>query len=88
MTNRQAWTWVEIPVAGLGWVVADPTPDAVIGLAAPPPEAVQATPTTLPPPQANAVPRSEITGGHAVAKPATVKVPKSHPLPWCGSVSS
>ena len=26
VTNRQAWTWVEVPVAGLGWVVADPTP--------------------------------------------------------------
>jgi hypothetical protein len=27
ITNRQAWAWVEVPVAGLGWVVVDPTPD-------------------------------------------------------------
>ena len=82
VTNRQAWTWVEVPVAGVGWVVADPTPDAVTGLAPPRPESVQATATTLAPPQANAVPRNEIAGGHAVAKRATVKVPKSHPVPW------
>jgi hypothetical protein len=82
VTDRQAWTWVEIPVSGLGWVVVDPTPDAETGLTTTPPEQVQATPTTVKPPQANAVPRNEITGGHAVAKPATVKIPKSHRLPW------
>jgi TgpA N-terminal domain/Transglutaminase-like superfamily len=81
VTDRQAWTWVEIPVSGLGWVVVDPTPDAETGLSGPPPQQVQATPTTVKPPQANAVPRNEIAGGHAVAKPATVKIPKSHSLP-------
>jgi len=82
VTNRQAWTWVEIPVAGLGWVVADPTPDTVTGAAVPPPESVQATATTLPPPQANAVPVGQITGGHALAKRADVKLPKVHHLAW------
>jgi hypothetical protein len=72
VTNRQAWTWVEIPVAGIGWVVADPTPDGVIGPGTSPPAPVQATPTTLPPTPANAVPRNEISGAHAVARPATV----------------
>jgi hypothetical protein len=81
VTNRQAWTWVEIPVAGMGWLVADPTPDGVIGIGAPPPEAVQVTPTTVRPHQANAVPRSEITGRHAVAKPAAVRLPAHHSLP-------
>lgn len=81
VTNRQAWTWAEVPVAGLGWLVVDPTPDAVVGLGSPPPQAVQVTPTTMPPDQANAVPRSEITGSHAVAKPALVRVPADHPPP-------
>jgi hypothetical protein len=81
LTNRQAWTWVEIPVAGMGWLVADPTPDAVVGIGAPPPQAVQTTPTTVRPIQANAVPRSEITGTHALAKPASVPVPADHRLP-------
>lgn len=70
--NRQAWTWVEIPVSGMGWVVADPTPDAVTGVAAPPPEQAQAAPTTLPVNKANAVPNNSTTGGHAIAKPAHI----------------
>ncbi len=82
VTNRQAWAWVEIPVAGLGWVVADPTPDAVTGLLKAPPEGVQTSASTVPPAQANAVPRADSTGGHALAKPAPIKVPKSHPVPW------
>jgi hypothetical protein len=81
VTNRQAWTWVEIPVAGMGWLVADPTPDAVVGIGSSPPEAVRTAPTTVPPNRANAVPRSEITGRHAVARPALVRVPANHSLP-------
>jgi hypothetical protein len=81
VTSRQAWTWVEIPVAGLGWVVADPTPNAVVGVGSPPPETGVATPTTVPN-RANAVPRSDIAGGHAVAKPVPVKLPNSQSLPW------
>jgi hypothetical protein len=81
VTSRQAWTWVEIPVAGLGWVVADPTPNTVVGVGSPPPETGVAAPTTVPN-RANAVPRSDIAGGHAVAKPVPVKVPNSQSLPW------
>ena len=87
VTNRQAWTWAEIPVAGLGWVVVDPTPDATTAVSAPPPEQVQAPPATLAPRQANAVPKSEITGGHPLAPPATVKVPGHHHSPeWLAAL--
>jgi len=82
ISNRQAWTWVEIPVAGLGWVVADPTPDALTAESVPPPEAVQTSATTLPPPEANAVPLGEINGGHAHAKPVFIPSPKSHHAAW------
>jgi hypothetical protein len=78
VTNRSAWTWVEIPVVGGGWVVADPAPDTPTAASAPPPLRVQVTPTTMAPPQANAVPRSEIAGAHALAKPAHINVPRSH----------
>jgi hypothetical protein len=81
LTNRQAWTWVEVPVSGLGWVVADPTPDARTAQVVKPPEPVQATPSTLPPLQANAVPLNQFAGGHAVAKPAPIALPHSHHLP-------
>lgn len=75
--NRQAWTWVEVAVSGMGWVVADPTSDAVTGVAAPPPEQAQAAPTTLPVNKANAVPNNSTTGGHAIAKPA--HIPRTSP---------
>ena len=80
VTNRQAWAWVEIPIAGVGWVVADPTPDATTALATPP--TVSESPaTTLPPRQANAVPRNEISGGHPLARPSTLRIPRSYHLP-------
>ncbi len=80
VTNRQAWAWVEIPVAGIGWVVADPTPDSTSALAAPPPETASPA-TTLPPRQANAVPRNELSGGHPLARPSNVRVPHAYHMP-------
>lgn len=73
VSGRQAWTWVELPLAGMGWVVADPTPLLTAVAGAPPPEQVQASPTTLPAPRANAVPRNQAGGGHAIARPVTVR---------------
>ena len=73
VSDSEAWTWVEVPVSGMGWVVADPTPTGTTGLSSPPPEQVQATPTTLPAPTANAVPRNQALGGHAVAKPVKIR---------------
>jgi Transglutaminase-like superfamily len=80
LTNRQAWAWVEIPVSGIGWVVADPTPDTTSALAAPPPE-TESPATTLPPRQANAVPRSELSGGHPLARPSTIGGPHPYHMP-------
>lgn len=45
-----AWTWAEIPVAGHGWVVADPTPDRTGAAAPPPPPAVGTRPSPTPTP--------------------------------------
>ena len=81
VTNRQAWAWVEIPVAGVGWVVADPTPDGTTAAAAPPPESVQAPSTTVPPRPASAVPRNQSTGGHALAPRARFHLAGHHSLP-------
>ena len=72
VTNRDAWTWAEVPVLGFGWVVADPTPvDAATGVATPVVSGAQSAPTTQPPPQANAVPSGGL-GGHALAPPAAL----------------
>ena len=36
LTDRDTWTWVEIPVEGAGWVIVDPTPAATTTAASPP----------------------------------------------------
>ena len=73
VNNHQAWTWLEIPVSGMGWVVTDPTPDTITAEAVPPPEQAQAVPTTLAPNKANAVPKNAAAGGHAIAKPVPLR---------------
>jgi TgpA N-terminal domain/Transglutaminase-like superfamily len=75
LTDRDTWTWVEVPVVGVGWVIVDPTPAATTTAASPPPEQVRATPTTVPR-QATALPGN--SAAHAIAKPSPV--PKSPPL--------
>ena len=78
-TNRQAWTWVEIPVAGLGWVVVDPTPTATTTVPIPPAQA-QASPTTsTTAPAQNALPPSPgVT--RAVAPPVNIPLHRRHGL--------
>ena len=67
MTGRQVWTWVEIPVVGLGWVVVDPTPDATTSLSAPPPDAAQAAPPPLRPPGPDVLGTPASSGSHPLA---------------------
>lgn len=67
VTNRDAWTWDEVAIAGLGWVVVDPTPGATTTATTPPPEQVSAPATTVAPRRADAMPRNGVTGAHALA---------------------
>ncbi len=85
LDNSHAWAWVEVPVAGIGWVVADPTPDVATGAAQLPPESVRTSPTTVPRPNTNAAPRLS-TAGHAVAARTHVPFP-GPPVPaWLVAV--
>lgn len=78
-TDRQAWTWAQLPVAGVGWVDVDPTPDLTSAQTAPPPVGAALTPpTTVAPPEA--VPNN-LPGGHAVAPPVHVRIPHHPPPP-------
>lgn len=76
VTNRDAFTWAEIPVAGVGWVVADPTPATAVAAPPLPKEQAHAVPPAAQPPhRANAVPEKQMNGGHAIAKPVHIKIP-------------
>ncbi|HEX4220633.1 MAG TPA: transglutaminaseTgpA domain-containing protein [Acidimicrobiales bacterium] len=70
LTDAEAWTWVEVPVSGVGWVVVDPTPTAA---GTPPTENLSSstTSTTAPPP-ANAKTNAG-TNGHALAPRVNVR---------------
>jgi hypothetical protein len=69
VTSNDAWTWVEVPVVGLGWVVVDPTPDAGTSVTAPPPVPAQPAVKTLPPRGADALGRPGLSGAHPLARP-------------------
>ena len=72
VTTADAWSWVEIPIRGRGWVVLDPSPGK--GSARQTPSSTGAHPTTRPsssPPQ-NALITHSNHGGHAVAPKGNV----------------
>ncbi len=87
LNSSELWTWVEIPVVGKGWLVADPTPTAATAAASPPPEPAQTVPTTVASPGAVAEPSPATGEQHAVAPPAPAPAPaKRGPVDWALSV--
>ncbi|HKC27121.1 MAG TPA: transglutaminase domain-containing protein, partial [Jatrophihabitans sp.] len=70
VTTAQAWTWVEVPVRGLGWVVLDPSPNTYAGNRPTQNGPPLTTPTPSPTPSQNAQLTHSNTGGHAVAPPS------------------
>jgi hypothetical protein len=68
--TSDAWTWVEIPVRGSGWVVLDPSPGTYSGQA--PQQSAGSTPsqTPSPSPSQNAL-LTHSNNGHAVAPKST-----------------
>jgi hypothetical protein len=79
LTDRDAWTWDEIPVLGYGWVVVDATPLASTTDISAPPEQVKARVPSKPG-QATAVPGS--SGGHAIAKHVRVTAAPPQGIDW------
>ena len=79
LTNRDAWTWDEIPVVGYGWVVVDPTPVLTTADPSAPPEQVKASVPTKPK-QASALPGKG--AAHAIAKPVKVKLKQHLQVNW------
>jgi hypothetical protein len=67
----EAWTWVEIPVRGMGWVVLDPAPSTYSNQAPKPTPGTTRSPSSSPTPSQNALVTRSNTGGHAVAGPSS-----------------
>jgi transglutaminase-like putative cysteine protease len=78
VTPEQAWTWVEVPVEGAGWVVLDPTP-LETGEAEEETFATTSTTSTTTPASANVVP--DPAGGNAIADPVDIEEPVAD-RPW------
>ena len=71
VTSADAWTWLEIPVRGQGWVVLDPSPGNYAGRQQAPPRGTTAASTPAITPSGTA----RLTNGHdgnAIAPPSTV----------------
>jgi hypothetical protein len=78
VTTAEAWTWVEVPVRGLGWVVLDPSPGTYAGPTPPRSAVASPSPSPSPTPSRNALLTHSNNGGHAVAP--TSKTPHSKGL--------
>ncbi|MEP7019517.1 MAG: transglutaminase domain-containing protein [Pseudonocardiales bacterium] len=71
VTTAEAWTWVEIPIRGSGWVVVDPAPAAVSGAQRTPSAGSSPSPTRSSTPTRNGL-ITQSNGGHAVAPKSDV----------------
>ena len=78
VTSAEAWTWVEIPIQGRGWVALDASPDrAGTGQQNQAGPVAHPTPTPTPTVTANGL-ATQADGGHAVAPRSSVPA-GSHP---------
>ncbi|HET9690267.1 MAG TPA: transglutaminase-like domain-containing protein [Acidimicrobiales bacterium] len=74
---RDAWTWAEVPVSGVGWVPVDVTPATTSSASPPPPLPASGTPpSTGGAPHPLAVPKATPRSGHALAPPVAVARPR------------
>lgn len=72
VTTQDAYTWVEIPVRGAGWVVLDPAPARYAAADAQPSVGVTRSSSTSRAPSQAAL-ATQSAGGHAVAPKSAVK---------------
>jgi transglutaminase superfamily protein len=72
VTTAQAWTWVEVPISGQGWVVLDPSPGTYAGQRPQPTTGASPSKTPTASPTQNAQITPANTAGHAPAPPSSV----------------
>ena len=71
VTTADAWTWVEIPMRGSGWVVADPAPNSLSTARHTPSASAQPSQSPTATPTRNAL-ITQSNAGHAVAPKSNV----------------
>jgi hypothetical protein len=71
VTTKQAWTWVEIPIVGQGWMVLDAAPSSVSNARASSSAAASPSPTPTSSPTQNVL-ITKSNGGHAIAPKSDV----------------
>jgi hypothetical protein len=71
VTTADAWTWVEIPVRGAGWVIVDPSPSSYSDAQQQANAGAEPSPTPTTTPTQNALITTS-NGGHAVAPKSSV----------------
>jgi hypothetical protein len=74
VTTADAWTWVEIPMRGTGWVVADAAPSSLSNARQTPSASAQPSQTPTATPTRNAL-ITQSNAGHAVAPRSNVAHP-------------
>jgi hypothetical protein len=73
VTSAEAWTWVEIPVVGQGWVVLDASPGTYAGRNQQPTEGARPSQSPSPAPSQTAlITQASNPNGHAVAPKSNV----------------
>jgi hypothetical protein len=80
VTTKDAYTWVEVPVSGVGWVVLDPSPSRHSDSENPSTASAQPTPSPTTTPTGQAVITHAPSQGHAVAPPGDVDKSKGAPI--------
>jgi hypothetical protein len=71
VTSAEAWTWVEVPVVGSGWVVLDASPGRYVPTNQPTQKASTEPAASTAPPSQNAL-QTQRNNGNAVARPSKV----------------
>jgi hypothetical protein len=79
VTTGDAWTWVEIPIQGQGWVVLDPAPGEGSTQAAPTQQGPSASNSASPPPRV-LITQSATGGGVATGPKGKLSSPRSYPV--------
>ncbi len=80
VTTKDAYTWVEVPISGVGWVVLDPSPSRLSDNEKPSTASAQPTPSPTTTPTGQAAITHAPSQGRAVGPPGDVDTSTGAPI--------